>query len=137
MTVKVRFIRRLAKGQICAEFALASFAVLLTVSAANAQTAQSTAGQPQPAADWLTAAGGKMAFEVASVCLKAGAKRFNAIDEGRRAQAPAANPVTNIPVSAPSAQPVMTQSAPVHETPVPQSANPKEPPSDWLKPKIF
>ena len=78
-----------------------------------------------------------MAFEVASVCLKAGAKRFNAIDEGRRAQAPAANPVTNIPVSAPSAQPVMTQSAPVHETPVPQSANPKEPPSDWLKPKIF
>jgi len=60
-------MRRLAKGQLYAEFALASFAVLLTVAAANAQTAQSTAGQPQPAADWQTAAGGKMAFEVASI----------------------------------------------------------------------
>ena len=67
MKVKVWLLRRLAKGQICAESALVSFAVLLTVAAVNAQTAQSTAGQPQPAADWQTAAGGKMAFEVASI----------------------------------------------------------------------
>jgi nanoRNase/pAp phosphatase (c-di-AMP/oligoRNAs hydrolase) len=91
-----------------------------------------------------------MAFEVASVCLKAGAKRFGASDDGRRfASQPASSPSMDMPMSAqPAPQPVATdiqaQVAPMPQQHVqpqqshtPQPPQPKQPPSDWLKPKIF
>jgi len=63
-----------------------------------------------------------MAFEVASVCLKAGAKRFGAA------------PVTPREVHAPVSPPVQTTVQPS----VPHVAPPVvKPPDDWLKPKIF
>ena len=85
-----------------------------------------------------------MAFEVASVCLKAGAKRFGVAD------APRANPEPKVFVNS---QPVAIASAPskintpiaeqpaASPAPVVVSEEPKTgseaPPSDWLKPKIF
>lgn len=78
-----------------------------------------------------------MAFEVASVCLKAGAKRFGVAS---------AQPQQPTPQVFVNNQPVMPQSAPqpvepaaaqpvvepkLAETPV------AKPPADWLKPKIF
>lgn len=85
-----------------------------------------------------------MAFEVASVCLKAGAKRFG-ISESPRAAAEEPKVFVNnqpAPPSAVQAQKVHTPIAQVpaagpavevHDEPKKQS----EPPSDWLKPKIF
>ncbi|MEK7577298.1 MAG: DHH family phosphoesterase [Patescibacteria group bacterium] len=85
-----------------------------------------------------------MAFEVASVCLKAGAKRFG-VD----------NPVVSQPQTSVQPQPVIStpiqqqQPAPTFVAPqvvqpqvqpqeVPAPVVPKTPPpSDWLKPKIF
>ncbi len=87
-----------------------------------------------------------MAFEVASVCLKAGAKRFGMPEDNQRIAAPTApSPMTDIPVAAPvqapQATPTMqTQSVPQTQAPQTMSTengNPKQPPSDWLKPKIF
>ncbi len=97
-----------------------------------------------------------MAFEVASVCLKAGAKRFG-VSEDRRAtvQTAPTMPVTDMPVASPIQQQSMTGAAVTEEpkvfvtnkqvTPQPaatqpqpaQTMAPKQPPSDWLKPKIF
>lgn len=93
-----------------------------------------------------------MAFEVASVCLKAGAKRFGAPDDSARRAAPAAvsGSVTDIPVLTPKPvqtepkvyinnNPVSQQAAP-QQTVQPPSATPvpvQSPPDDWLKPKIF
>ncbi len=78
-----------------------------------------------------------MAFEVASVCLKAGAKRFGI------AGAPAASEpkvfVNNEPIpagkSAEEALPVVEQ--PTVSQPADDGKKPEPPPSDWLKPKIF
>lgn len=78
-----------------------------------------------------------MAFEVASVCLKAGAKRF-----GVETPAQAPVPVPTVPQVAP--QPMIQSGQPrvfVNNQPVtpPQTDDkkPAQPPSDWLKPKIF
>lgn len=89
-----------------------------------------------------------MAFEVASVCLKAGAKRFGVKEEVRRpvaAAAPAteipAAPVQSAPVQpiAPQANPEPEHKEPPQQQPQvqPQQTGTKNPPSDWLKPKIF
>jgi nanoRNase/pAp phosphatase (c-di-AMP/oligoRNAs hydrolase) len=85
-----------------------------------------------------------MAFEVASVCLKAGAKRFGI------AQPPKAEPqvfVNKQPVApavpAPVAAEGVAQPAPAPQAPEPQvepikdGKKPAQPPQDWLKPKIF
>lgn len=92
-----------------------------------------------------------MAFEVASVCLKAGAKRFGVPTP--KASPPPQVFIQNQPVAAgtmpkppqphaPSVEP--QQSAAAAEEPLPQSGpspvdgkKPSQPPSDWLKPKIF
>lgn len=98
-----------------------------------------------------------MAFEVASVCLKAGAKRFGVDSPVVPQQIPQpqtqSNPVISTPIQqqsaptfvAPQVQPVaQTPVQPTHidmpQTPSVQQAPvaPKtQPPSDWLKPKIF
>lgn len=96
-----------------------------------------------------------MAFEVASVCLKAGAKRFGveapSPAPAGSGQAPAPIPLPTVPQPAPQpAQPqVFVENRPVASEPVqspaqpvPQPASdgnkkPAQPPSDWLKPKIF
>ncbi len=96
-----------------------------------------------------------MAFEVASVCLKAGAKRFGVAVETSRAVEEPKVFVGNqpIPVSTPqpkappvSVEPSTTiQATPIHESqsqPSPithqeDGKKPMSPPSDWLKPKIF
>lgn len=105
-----------------------------------------------------------MAFEVASVCLKAGAKRFGAPE--RKVTQPKMQMqdhvgeeehpkvfVNNRPVSSQpkhnqtvSQQPVLQSDSPSHESQVPADepkpeapapGAPASPPSDWLKPKIF
>lgn len=94
-----------------------------------------------------------MAFEVASVCLKAGAKRFAYMNNGQAKGSPAAS--TTIPVSqTTSSEPIMSASPaqstsqvatqPIGEPiktsvqpEVPQEKKSEQPPSDWLKPKIF
>ena len=94
-----------------------------------------------------------MAFEVASVCLKAGAKRFG-VEAPREVAAPveAVAPRPE-PVAAPKAEPVAEPRIFVNKQPItPQPAQPasplaqeaaedskksSNPPSDWLKPKIF
>ncbi len=94
-----------------------------------------------------------MAFEVASVCLKAGAKRFGVADDSTRRAVPAAvtgGPVTDIPVVTPkpvqSEPKVYINNNPVSSPSVPQqtvqppsapSAPVTPPPDDWLKPMIF
>lgn len=81
-----------------------------------------------------------MAFEVASVCLKAGAKRFGMAEDTHRTVPAAASPATDIPASPPPVQStVMQQIQPAPQTNVPQeqATAPTPPPSDWLKPKIF
>lgn len=91
-----------------------------------------------------------MAFEVASVCLKAGAKRFGiaAASAPRQAEEPKIF-VGNQPVNSspsPKSNPVPVEPAavslaasPAQETPVvsDDTKKPNVPPSDWLKPKIF
>lgn len=90
-----------------------------------------------------------MAFEVASVCLKAGAKRFG-VPETPKAPAepqvfiqsqpvPAAKapqPQSNVPSPQPQpvAAPTVPQPQPVAEV---DGKKQSQPPSDWLKPKIF
>jgi nanoRNase/pAp phosphatase (c-di-AMP/oligoRNAs hydrolase) len=93
-----------------------------------------------------------MAFEVASVCLKAGAKRFG-VSAPVAAPAPVA-PIASAPAPAPQTAEPMTPhifiggqpAVPVKPTietkpqaaPAPVApAVPSQPPSDWLKPKIF
>jgi len=93
-----------------------------------------------------------MAFEVASVCLKAGAKRFGITANAPRATSepkvyvgnkpvedkhPA--PVLDVtPVQAPSVPPaVMHETKPAVGSPQDEGKKPVNPPSDWLKPKIF
>lgn len=93
-----------------------------------------------------------MAFEVASVCLKAGAKRFGVAEPVRAGVAEPKVFVNNQPI--PVAEPSKI-STPIAEQPVAAkvqsglAAEPKtqtipqenkstaQPPSDWLKPKIF
>jgi len=101
-----------------------------------------------------------MAFEVASVCLKAGAKRFGVhesspvIEEPKIVEEPKVfvgnqpipvtptyaktvsvsnEPMTTIPVSQTHA-PIPVAHAPVSQE---EEKKPTTPPSDWLKPKIF
>lgn len=94
-----------------------------------------------------------MAFEVASVCLKAGARRFGIHKDQPAVVEPISRPEpqpqpTVLPATQATApeprifvnkQPV----APQNEQPEPQAApavdgkKPAQPPSDWLKPKIF
>ena len=100
-----------------------------------------------------------MAFEVASVCLKAGAKRFGiassqaprAVEEPKvfvgnqpitvstpqpKTPPAAAEPVTTSPVAAPAHE----SHQPPQQSPTASSEDgkkPMSPPSDWLKPKIF
>lgn len=91
-----------------------------------------------------------MAFEVASVCLKAGAKRFGAEAPVQApVQAPAPAPAPAVPAPQPvqpqpqifvGNQPVTSAPQPtVQSTPQPVVDNkkPVQPPQDWLKPKIF
>lgn len=82
-----------------------------------------------------------MAFEVASVCLKAGALRFGiATDSVRTSEEPKVF-VGNqpIPVSPSLPKPPTLSVEPVSSIPVEPEPSPKpaSPPSDWLKPKIF
>jgi len=94
-----------------------------------------------------------MAFEVASVCLKAGAKRFgvSAVESPRVTEEPKVfvgnqpvTPVATPPKSAP-VQVSPTASTVVEPAPAPtpepvaveENKKPVTPPSDWLKPKIF
>ncbi len=92
-----------------------------------------------------------MAFEVASVCLKAGAKRFGSASSPRGSTepkvfvnnqpvTPSAVPVIETPIieqpqeePAPVVIPTESKTAPVS----PENKSPAQPPSDWLKPKIF
>lgn len=95
-----------------------------------------------------------MAFEVASVCLKAGAKRFGIHEASRTVEEPKVfvgnqpipvssspakaipvvdEPVTTIPVSQ-THTPAPVTPAPVMQE---EGKKPSAPPSDWLKPKIF
>lgn len=91
-----------------------------------------------------------MAFEVASVCLKAGAKRFGV--ESPVVQPAPATPLGEVPVVTPThvqatsvaQQPQVVSQTPVHiDMPSVASVEPvveapvTPPPSDWLKPKIF
>jgi len=105
-----------------------------------------------------------MAFEVASVCLKAGAKRFGAperkvmqqktqVQEQTQTEEHPKVFVNNRPISSQpkqkqvvSQQPVLQSDVPLHESQIPAdeskseasaSETPASPPSDWLKPKIF
>ncbi len=91
-----------------------------------------------------------MAFEVASVCLKAGAKRFGIETPFVAAPQPISTPIAPQPMQAePVAQPkIFVNNQPVAPTvqePAPQPQQPPvqdgqkatQPPSDWLKPKIF
>lgn len=82
-----------------------------------------------------------MAFEVASVCLKAGAKRFGIAEDSHRSAPAAASPATDIPASthAPVQPMVAPQTQSIPQTNMPQQVvSPSTPPpSDWLKPKIF
>jgi len=106
-----------------------------------------------------------MAFEVASVCLKAGAKRFGAPDRKAPQQTAKTQAVpveeqpkvfvNNQPVSPQDKQqkdesqnPVLSSGAPTQEPAalskehkpepkVTETGAPATPPSDWLKPKIF
>lgn len=79
-----------------------------------------------------------MAFEVASVCVKAGAKRFGAPDVTPAAvgQMP---PAADTIVMQPALQPVV--SAPITDirpdSSVGPVGKPTPPPAEWLKPKIF
>lgn len=92
-----------------------------------------------------------MAFEVASVCLKAGAKRFgiHSTESPRVTEEPKIF-VGNQPVTPSSSQPksptvqvnpteaTVIEPAHVQEPVVPEDTKkPVTPPSDWLKPKIF
>ncbi len=95
-----------------------------------------------------------MAFEVASVCLKAGAKRFGAATQpsvtpeepkifvNKQPVTPAA-PVAPAPIQTPIQEQPMAAPVPVPMSepkvnPVmDESKKPVAPPSDWLKPKIF
>ncbi len=107
-----------------------------------------------------------MAFEVASVCLKAGAKRFGMADDGARrstpvittpiqqtvppaaVSAPQTTPrptvaeepkiyINNNPVTPqPATPPAQPTQSPAPSQPA-QEAPSKQPPDDWLKPKIF
>lgn len=96
-----------------------------------------------------------MAFEVASVCLKAGAKRFGVATQVTRAvEEPPKVFVGNQPIPVGTSQPKNTPvgmeptttipaepahgSEPVFAPALPQDEKkPASPPSDWLKPKIF
>lgn len=74
-----------------------------------------------------------MAFEVASVCLKAGAKRFGV-------ETPVSQPTQTVAAPVPEEPKVFVGNQPVPLNPAPQTdgaQNPVQPPSDWLKPKIF
>lgn len=77
-----------------------------------------------------------MAFEVASVCLKAGGKRFGVKADVRRTPNETAPSVPVAPVSQPVAPPQSAVVPPKPPEDKPQEP-PKAPPSDWLKPKIF
>lgn len=76
-----------------------------------------------------------MAFEVASVCLKAGAKRFGVATAATVREAP--QPTINTAVK--EEPKIFVGSTPVTPQPLVQpQAQPKAtPPDDWLKPKIF
>lgn len=92
-----------------------------------------------------------MAFEVASVCLKAGAKRFGVIaaESPRVTEEPKIfvgnQPVTpnvpqqkSAPVQVSPGPSTVEESAPVPEpAAAEENKKPVPPPSDWLKPKIF
>jgi len=93
-----------------------------------------------------------MAFEVASVCLKAGAKRFgvaghqppvmaeepkvfvNKQPVTSATPAPIQSPIQEQPMAAPVPVPM---SEPKASQTMDESKKPVAPPSDWLKPKIF
>lgn len=87
-----------------------------------------------------------MAFEVASVCLKAGAKRFGMPEPVKATEEPKVF-VNNQPIvsggaspaahAEPEARPIETPIAPSAPQGAEQAASPPVPPSDWLKPKIF
>lgn len=92
-----------------------------------------------------------MAFEVASVCLKAGAKRFGISESPRETTEPKVF-VNNQPIPVAEPSPINTPIAQQPQVMVQQVAAPSEPktivqpeasktpvapPSDWLKPKIF
>lgn len=93
-----------------------------------------------------------MAFEVASVCLKAGAKRFGISESPREGTEPKVfinnqpvpvssepakinTPIAHEPLPPPA--PVMAPPEPKMNTDVSENKTPAQPPSDWLKPKIF
>lgn len=91
-----------------------------------------------------------MAFEVASVCLKAGAKRFGVTAPAavRTTEEPKIfvgnQPVNSTPAPKSNSIPVEPAAVPAapsaaHEAPVvsDDTKKPATPPSDWLKPKIF
>lgn len=98
-----------------------------------------------------------MAFEVASVCLKAGAKRFG-VETSHTSDSIMPEPVVAEPVVRPepeakqeptpeprifvNKQPITPAASPTedvsHEPPIAENGKkPAQPPSDWLKPKIF
>jgi nanoRNase/pAp phosphatase (c-di-AMP/oligoRNAs hydrolase) len=93
-----------------------------------------------------------MAFEVASVCLKAGAKRFGIAESVRGGVAEPKVFVNNQPIPVAEPSHISTQIAEQPAVIKPQSEHvaepkaqvmpqenksPAQPPSDWLKPKIF